>query len=84
MDPRTFTVKPCPASYAAKSSADIGNASSLRRDFFNSVGKLGDLQVLNSIGAGSIGTGLRTLGSSLFNRSCQGNAFMLTPSSSTL
>lgn len=63
MDPRTFTVKPCPAAYATKSNADISNAVSIRRDFFNSVGKIGDLQVLNSVGAGSIGTGLRTLAS---------------------
>lgn len=63
MDPRTFTVKPCPGAYAAKSAADIGSASSTRRDFFNSVGKVGDLEVLNSVGAGAVGTGLRTLAS---------------------
>ncbi|PPD55691.1 MAG: hypothetical protein CTY12_00095 [Methylotenera sp.] len=63
MDPRNFTVKPCPAAYSAKSSASIGSAVSNRRDFFNSVGKIGDLQVLNSVGAGAIGQGLRTLAS---------------------
>lgn len=62
-DPRTFTVKPCPAAYASKSAANIGSAVSNRRDFFNAVGKVGDLQVLNSVGAGPIGTGLRTLSS---------------------
>jgi len=63
MDPRTFSVKPCPAAYASKSRADIGSAVSNRRDFGNAIGKIGDLQVLNSIGAGSIGTGLRTVAS---------------------
>lgn len=63
MDPRNFTVKPCPAAYSAKSGASIGSAISNRRDFFNSVGKIGDLQVLNSVGAGAIGQGLRTLAS---------------------
>lgn len=62
-DPRTFTVKPCPAAYAAKSGASIGSAMSNRRDFFNSVGKIGDLEVLNSVGGGAIGEGLRTLSS---------------------
>lgn len=61
MDPRNFTVRPCPAAYAAKSNADISNASNLRKDFANSVGKIGDLQVLNSIGGGAIGEGFRTL-----------------------
>lgn len=62
-DPRTFTVKQCEPAYAAKSGAAIGNSTSLRRDFFNSVGKIGDLNVLNSVGGGSIGSGLRTLAS---------------------
>ncbi|MGZ8924255.1 MAG: hypothetical protein ACXW2E_00095 [Nitrososphaeraceae archaeon] len=62
-DPRNFTVKPCPTAYAAKSRADIGSAISNRRDFFNSVGKLGDLEVLNDIGGGAIGEGLRTVAS---------------------
>jgi len=63
MDPRNFTIKPCPGAYAAKSGASISNSQSLRKGFGNSVGKIGDLAVLNSIGAGSIGTGLRTLAS---------------------
>jgi hypothetical protein len=63
MDPRSFTVSPCPAAYLGKSAADIGNSISSSRNFFNAVGKVGDLQVLNSIGAADIGTGLRTLAS---------------------
>lgn len=61
MDPRNFTVKPCPGAYAPKSGADISSASSARRSFGNAVGKVGDLAVLNSVGAGAIGTGLQTL-----------------------
>lgn len=64
MDPRNFTVKPCPAAYAAKSAADISGAMGNRKDFFNSIGKVGDLEVLNSVGAGAIGQGLRTLANS--------------------
>jgi len=60
-DPRIFTVKQCQPAYAANSGASIGAATSDRRNFYNSVGKIGDLQVLNSIGGGSIGKGLRTL-----------------------
>jgi hypothetical protein len=63
MDPRNFSVKPCPAAFAAKSSADIGSAVSDRRNTINSIGKIGDLEVLNSVGAGAIGTGLRTIAS---------------------
>lgn len=62
-DPRKYTVKQCPPAYAAKSGASIGQATSIRRDFFNSVGKVGDLEVLNSVGGGSIGKGLRNLAS---------------------
>lgn len=60
-DPRTFTVKQCPPAYAQKSGAGIGSATSTRRDFANAIGKIGDLEVLNSVGAGKIGQGLRTL-----------------------
>lgn len=63
MDPRNFTVVPCPAAYAPKSAADITSAQSDMRNFGNALGKVGDLQVLNSIGGGVIGTGLRTLAS---------------------
>lgn len=62
-DPRTFTVKQCEPSYAQKSGAAIANSSAGRRDFFNSLGKVGDLQVLNSVGGGTVGKGLRTLSS---------------------
>lgn len=62
-DPRTFSVKQCPPAYAAKSGAGIASATSARRDFGSAVGKIGDLEVLNSIGAGSIGKGLRNLAS---------------------
>lgn len=61
MDPRNFTVKPCPASYAAKSTADISGAGNNRKDFFNALGKIGDLAVLNQVGGGAIGEGLRTM-----------------------
>lgn len=60
-DPRTFTVKQCEPAYADKSGASIGNSSNMRRDFFNSIGKIGDLEVLNSVGGGKIGRGLRNL-----------------------
>lgn len=63
MDPRNFSIKPCSTSYASKSSADMGSALSNRRDFINAVGKIGDLEVLNSIGGGAIGSGLRTIAS---------------------
>ena len=64
-DPRSnlFSVKQCPPQYLGKSSANIGSATQERRDFFNSVGKVGDLEVLNSVGGGKVGQGLRTLAS---------------------
>jgi hypothetical protein len=63
VDPRNFTVKPCSTAYAGGSVAAIGSAISSRRDFGNSIGKIGDLAVLNSVGAGAIGAGLRTVAS---------------------
>jgi hypothetical protein len=62
-DPRTYTVKQCEPAYLGKSGAGIASSSTLRRDFFNSIGKIGDLQVLNSVGGGNIGRGLRNLAS---------------------
>lgn len=62
-DPRLFTVKQCQPAYLAKSGAAIGAATDSRRTFANSIGKIGDLQVLNDIGGGKIGRGLRTLAS---------------------
>lgn len=62
-DPRTYTVKQCEPAYAAKSGASIASATSARRDFFNSVGKIGDIAALKDVGGGKIGSGLRTLAS---------------------
>lgn len=59
-DPRVFTVD------NGTSSSCINHeqmASSQRRTFFQLAGKVGDLEVLNDIGASSIGTGLRSLAS---------------------
>lgn len=52
-DPRQFTVKNCTTG-EIKSTSD-------RRRFFGAIRKVGDLEVLNDIGAGKIGLGLRTL-----------------------
>lgn len=82
-DPRTFTVKQCLPSYSAKSGASIGAATTARRDFFNSVGKVGDLNVLNDIGGGKIGTGLRNL-SSISNSIRTGCGSLPTSIGSTL
>lgn len=55
-DPRTFLVKPC-----GKSKNQVLGETSKRRDFFSAIGKVGDLEVLNDIGAGQIREGLSTL-----------------------
>lgn len=52
-DPRAFMTFKCQIATAQSQGA--------MRDFGNAVGKIGDLQILNSIGAGQIGQGLRTL-----------------------
>jgi hypothetical protein len=64
-DPRANIVapKPCPPEYLGKSAAGIAKSSSDRRDFANAVGKVGDLEILNSVGAGKVGQGLRTIAS---------------------
>lgn len=62
-DPRTYTVKQCEPAYLQKSGAGIAGSTADRRDFFNSIGKIGDIAVLNSVGGGNIGKGLRTLNS---------------------
>lgn len=62
-DPRNNIVKPCPPSYLGRSAAEIGTSASTRNAFFNAAGKIGDLEVLNSVGAGKLGEGLRTLSS---------------------
>lgn len=54
-DPRGYMTFKCQATAAASRSSV--------RDFGNAVGKVGDLNVLNSIGAGKIGQGLRTIAS---------------------
>lgn len=60
-DPRSFTVRSCPPGYDAKNAAKFGSATSKRRDFFGAIGKVGDIEALNAVGGGSIGTGLRNL-----------------------
>lgn len=82
-DPRLFTVKQCQPAYASNSGAQIGNATSSRRDFFNAVGKIGDLQVLNSVGGGTIGQGLRNL-ASVSNSIRMGTGSLPTSIGSTL
>lgn len=62
-DPRVNLVKPCPPAYLGKSSAELGNSTASRRNFANAAGKVGDLEILNSVGAGKVGQGLRTLAS---------------------
>lgn len=54
-DPRSFVIKPCRETAA-------GQAGD-RRAFFGSIGKVGDLEILNDIGgtASKVGQGLRTL-----------------------
>jgi hypothetical protein len=53
-DPRAFTIV-CPKNEGGKTGD--------KRSFFNAVGKIGDIQALNDIGASKIGAGLRTLNS---------------------
>lgn len=55
-DPRTFLVKSC----EERSKVHTSEVSS-KRDFFSAIGKIGDLEVLNDIGASQIGEGLRVL-----------------------
>lgn len=54
-DPRNYMTYKCSIAAASQSSG--------LRAFGNAVGKIGDLQILNSVGAGKIGQGLRTLAS---------------------
>jgi hypothetical protein len=69
-DPRANTqlVKPCPPAYLGRSAAELSNSSNDARKFYNGIGKVGDLEVLNNkriFGSeGSrVGQGLRTLSS---------------------
>lgn len=57
-DPRLFTVTPCNQDEGRARSA---SQTSDRVNFFNALGKFGDLQVLNDIGGSKLGVGLRTL-----------------------
>lgn len=64
-DPRSnlFSIKQCPPQFASKSQAANASRTAERKEFFGALGKIGDLEVLNSVGAGKIGEGLRTLAS---------------------
>lgn len=58
-DPRKFikfSVKNC----AASQNAGASDASK-RKDFFNGLGKIGDIEALNNIGGGTVSQGLRSL-----------------------
>ncbi len=58
-DPRKFikfSVKNC----AASQNAGAADASK-RKDFFNGLGKIGDIEALNNIGGGNVSSGLRSL-----------------------
>jgi len=55
-DPRRFTVKHCGAAQNTKAADDTK-----RKDFFDGLGKIGDIEVLNRFGGGKITAGLRTL-----------------------
>lgn len=72
-DPRInlFSIKPCGPETIGNSAAAISSSTSDRKRFFGALGKVGDLEVLNDIGAGTIGKGLRTL-SSISNTIRQG------------
>lgn len=64
-DPRNFMAVPCVGKDINKNVQRLGNAQNARRGFFNALGKVGDLQILNSTQATSkVGQGLRTLSSS--------------------
>jgi hypothetical protein len=56
VDPRKFLVADCPVDQKGQS-----NNAATKRNFFSALGKIGDLNALNDVGAGSIGQGLRTL-----------------------
>lgn len=74
-DPRNYMTYKCNLAAATQSSGI--------RAFGNAVGKIGDLQILNSVGAGKIGQGLRTL-SSISNTIRSGCGSLPTSIGSTL
>ena len=51
IDPRKYTITKC-----------IRGPDSAKRDFFSDVGKVGNLEILNDVGLGKVGEGLRILG----------------------
>jgi len=55
-DPRRFIVKNCQATRNLQAGIDTK-----RKDFFNSLGKIGDIEALNDLGVGNISAGLRDL-----------------------
>jgi len=56
LDPRTFSVKPCPAQAKKRSTA-----VARKKSFLDNITNLGNLEVLNDIGFGKVGKGLRVL-----------------------
>lgn len=62
-DPRAFTVKQCGGPYADRSAALLAASTNSSRSFFGALGKIGDTEILNSVGGGKVGAGLRTLAS---------------------
>lgn len=55
-DPRLFTVKPCPVQNQAR-----GNEAGRKKSFLDNLLKVGELEVLNDVGLGDVGEGLRVL-----------------------
>ena len=58
VDPRFNFVVSCPQTATRQTSG-----SNARKDFFNAVGKVGDIEILNRVGDGQVAAGLRTLAS---------------------
>jgi len=58
LDPRFNFVVKCP-----QTSNRQNTQSTARKDFFNAVGKVGDIELLNKVGDGAVAGGLRTLAS---------------------
>lgn len=56
VDPRFNFVVKCPQTASRQQ-----EGQSARKDFFNSIGKVGDIEVLNRVGDGAVAAGLRTL-----------------------
>lgn len=57
-DPRSFTVKACPIQNQASA-----NQSARKKSFLDNILKVGDLELLNDVGFGKVGEGLRVLAS---------------------